>query len=121
MKNAIIGFILLVVLASLAPGQSSAPKSKWAKFEENKVHYYDTGGKQDKALIFVHGWTCNADFWKDSYSAFPRLRVIALDGIFCPIDRSRDESRENKAGGPRRAQHGHARHTAVLPALSAGP
>src|SRR5438874_10886686 len=79
MKKAIIGLVLLVVLASLTSGQSSAPKSRWTKFEKNKVHYYDVGGKQDKALIFVHGWTCNADFWKDSYSAFPGYRVIAID------------------------------------------
>src|SRR5205809_660617 len=79
MKKAIIGIVLLVALASIASGQSPAPRSRLAKFEDHKVHYYDVGGKQDKALIFIHGWTCNADFWKDSYSAFPHLRVIAID------------------------------------------
>jgi pimeloyl-ACP methyl ester carboxylesterase len=44
------------------------------------VHYYETGNRKSKnALIFIHCWTCNADFWKDSYNAFPAYRVIAID------------------------------------------
>lgn len=46
------------------------------------IHYYDIGNTKNKnALIFIHGWTCNADFWKDSYNAFPGYRVIAVDLI----------------------------------------
>jgi pimeloyl-ACP methyl ester carboxylesterase len=58
------------------------PKSHWAKFEKNKVHYYDIGGSKNKsALVLVHGWTCSADFWKENYNAFPGYRVIAIDLI----------------------------------------
>lgn len=47
-----------------------------------RIHYYDIGGnKNKKVLVFVHGWTCNADFWKENYNAFPGYRVIALDLI----------------------------------------
>ena len=61
---------------------AETPKSHWAAFDGNKIHYYDIGKAKNKnALIFVHGWTCNADFWKDSYSAFPGHRVIAVDLI----------------------------------------
>jgi pimeloyl-ACP methyl ester carboxylesterase len=69
---------LTLVLSAGLFGQ--APQSHWAKYEGSKIHYYDIGDRRSKnALIFVHGWTCNADFCCESYSAFPHYRVIALD------------------------------------------
>jgi len=70
----------LLIFAAIAFSQSQTPKSNWAKFDNNKVHYYDIGNRKNKdALIFIHGWTCNADFWKESVNAFPEYRVIATD------------------------------------------
>ena len=71
---------VLVLLAALC-ASAQQPKVQWAKFGGSKIRYYDTGGKKKDALVFVHGWTCNADFWKDSMNAFPGYRVIALDLI----------------------------------------
>ena len=74
----LLSLLVLIVAARWVQGQT--PKSEWAKYNGNKVHYYDIGNHKAKnALIFIHGWTCNADFWKDSYSAFPNYRVIAID------------------------------------------
>lgn len=73
---------VIFVMASAVPlfAQKPAVKSSWANYDGNKVHYYDVGNRKAKnALILIHGWTCNADFWKDSYSAFPNYRVIAID------------------------------------------
>jgi pimeloyl-ACP methyl ester carboxylesterase len=65
-----------------AAAYGRAPKSNWADFEGSRIHFYDIGNsKNRKALVFIHGWTCNADFWKDSYSSFPSYRIIALDLI----------------------------------------
>lgn len=56
------------------------PESKWANLDGVKIHYYDIGNQKAKnAIVFIHGWTCNADFWKDNYNAFPNYRAIALD------------------------------------------
>lgn len=54
------------------------PQSRFASFENNKVHYINSGAGET-ALIFIHGWTCNAEFWKRSYTAFRNIRVIAVD------------------------------------------
>jgi|GEM_PF-171390 len=54
------------------------PQSRFAMFENNKVHYLDVG-KGNTALIFIHGWTCNAEFWRGSYKAFKNIRVTAVD------------------------------------------
>lgn len=54
-------------------------KSHFAKFGTNKVHYL-TSGKGSQAVVFIHGWSCNASFWSDQISAFAdKARVIAID------------------------------------------
>ena len=68
--------VLLLLFAGAAQGAEL--KSRSARFGDTKVHYL-TGGKGNDALIFVHGWTCDAHFWSGQTSAFPSLRVIALD------------------------------------------
>ena len=73
-------FLILTASVSCLFAESAKPGSKWAKLDGNKIHYYDIGNKKaDNALVLIHGWTCNADFWKDSLNAFPGYRVIALD------------------------------------------
>lgn len=75
-------FLCLIVILTAVFAFAETPKSHWAMLDGNKIHYYDIGSAKNKnALIFVHGWTCNAGFWEDSYSAFPNYRVIAVDLI----------------------------------------
>lgn len=78
-RKILLGWLFVFVLATTA--FALEPKSGYADFDGNKVYYLDTGGKKKDAIVFIHGWTCNSDFWKDSVSAFPGRRVIALDLI----------------------------------------
>ena len=72
--------LFLVIFSLTSDTRAVRPASKWATLEGNKIHYYDIGSsKADNALVLEHGWTCNADFWKHNYDAFPGYRVIALD------------------------------------------
>jgi non-heme chloroperoxidase len=80
MNRSRIVFVMAFVLVLAAGVLAQTPKSSWAKYDKARVHYYDIGNHKAKnALILIHGWTCNADFWKDTYSAFPNYRVIAID------------------------------------------
>jgi len=74
-------FVFTLMLSMGAVYASSQiPKGHWTNFNGTRLHYYDIGNSRSKeALILVHCWTCRADLWKDSYSAFPQYRVIALD------------------------------------------
>lgn len=77
MRNHVLFVLLFVTLHAVVLAQ---PAEKWATFDGNKIRYYDVGdAKAKRALVFIHGWTCNADFWKESLNAFPQYRVIALD------------------------------------------
>ena len=81
MKN-LLFLALLLVFSATVFASNNAPKSNWTKFGENKIHYYDIGNtKQKSAVVFVHCWTCNNDFWRESMTAFPEMRVIAVDLI----------------------------------------
>lgn len=76
-KGAVILSLLSIMLFA-APAMSAELTSRFATFDGIKVHYR-TSGKGKEALIFVHGWTCNTDFWRGQTSAFTGTRVIAVD------------------------------------------
>jgi pimeloyl-ACP methyl ester carboxylesterase len=74
-------FVLFALLLLVtAPASSAEIESRFAKFNDTRVHYLSRG-KGDEALIFVHGWTCNAEFWRPQMNDFPGLRLIAVDLI----------------------------------------
>ncbi|MBI1761604.1 MAG: alpha/beta hydrolase [Acidobacteria bacterium] len=59
--------------------QTPKPQTRFANLDGLRVHY-DNYGKGNEALVFVHGWTCNATFWKANVPAFiGQTRVIAID------------------------------------------
>lgn len=54
-------------------------KSHFAKLGTNKVHYL-VAGKGSATIIVIHGWSCNAGFWREQVSAFAsHARVICID------------------------------------------
>lgn len=75
---------LSVMLCCLAVSSALAqtalkPQSRFAQLEGMRVHYQNYG-RGSEALIFIHGWTCNANFWKANVPAFiGATRVIAVD------------------------------------------
>ncbi len=75
-------FLLLAAICvltfSVAAQKVIVAKDRFADYGGVKVHYQDQG-KGKNALIFVHGWTCNMNFWKGQFTAFPGNRVIFLD------------------------------------------
>jgi pimeloyl-ACP methyl ester carboxylesterase len=57
----------------------SAAKSHFAPFGTNRVHYL-TAGKGRGVMVFVHGWSCNATFWREQEPAFAdKARLILID------------------------------------------
>jgi pimeloyl-ACP methyl ester carboxylesterase len=70
---------LLLCFAVSAFAQNK-PKEKFADFNGSRI-FYTNHGKGKDAIVFVHGWTCNSEFWNGQVSAFPNYRVIAVDLI----------------------------------------
>jgi pimeloyl-ACP methyl ester carboxylesterase len=74
-KQLLFATLLILLGAALAHGQI---QDRFAKFDGNRVHY-QISGKGGDALVFVHGWTCNANFWRGQNGDFSTRRIIAVD------------------------------------------
>lgn len=79
-----VGVVFAVVIVMCCGTQALAAGvgvgvERFAKLDGMRVRYVD-GGKGEEAVVFVHGWTCNAEFWRMQAPAFePKTRVLALD------------------------------------------
>ena len=74
-----IALALVLVTGSAGLAATVERKSHFATFGTNKVHYV-TAGKGDKALVFVHGWSGNQEFWREQVPAVgDKARVLLID------------------------------------------
>jgi len=76
-----LALVLLSAPALMAQGAkpASTEKSHFATLDGARIHY-QSYGKGREALVLIHGWTCNLDYWRDQVPDFAkRNRVIALD------------------------------------------
>lgn len=64
------------------PNPLDKAPSQFAKMGDSgdiKVHYKSLG-TGDTALVFVHGWTCNMNFWRYQVPVFDgKIRMIVID------------------------------------------
>ena len=67
---------------NLAAGADQKPvktESHFARMGTNRIHYL-TQGQGTNAIVFIHGWACNAGFWREQVPAFAdKARVVLLD------------------------------------------
>lgn len=73
--------LLALMLAPAAFAEKSAPKgkSRFTKLDGARIHYVNYG-KGREALVLIHGWTSNLEFWRDQIPDLAkRNRVIAID------------------------------------------
>lgn len=74
--------VLLTAAVGLAADQADpmakAP-SKFAKLGDLRIHYKNLGeGKT--AVVFIHGWSCDLNFWRDQVPALlGKARLILID------------------------------------------
>jgi pimeloyl-ACP methyl ester carboxylesterase len=53
--------------------------SHYAKLDTNRIRYVNLG-KGKETLVFVHGWSCNLDFWRFQVPALQdKARLILID------------------------------------------
>lgn len=85
--------LVLALIWSLAfavpatPAQEASTKAdkrttedwRWTKLDGARIRYMNHG-KGDDALVLIHGWTMNADNWRDQIPELSKhYRVIAMD------------------------------------------
>ena len=73
--------VFLALGGALAPAESPAQagRSLFADYNGARVYYQDLG-QGPRAVVFIHGWSCDHTFWKGQVPEISRqYRVIALD------------------------------------------
>ena len=74
--------LLTLLCISLLPGcggKTPVPQSHYADYNGHKVHY-QIEASGSKTIIFIHGWSCDREFWKYQIPAFTGdYRVILID------------------------------------------
>ncbi|MHC4951335.1 MAG: alpha/beta fold hydrolase [Planctomycetota bacterium] len=79
MKLQLLSALLCISLLPGCGGKNSAPQSHYADYNGHKVHY-QVEGSGDKTIVFIHGWSCDTEFWKYQTPAFKDdYRVILID------------------------------------------
>jgi pimeloyl-ACP methyl ester carboxylesterase len=80
-RRIVIALFATSILSGVALSQAkeTPPQDRFAKLDAMRVHYQNYGeGKE--AVVFIHGWSCNLNFWKANIPAFiNQSRVIAID------------------------------------------
>lgn len=73
--------VLVAILTGCASPKPASirEQSHLARFGTNRVHYI-TVGKGPVTVVFVHGWSCNAEFWREQVPALAdQARLILID------------------------------------------
>ena len=75
----VLCLLLLVATATAQKSADSQGKSRYASLDGTRI-YYKSYGKGPEALVLIHGWSCNLDYWRDQIPDLEkRSRVIAVD------------------------------------------
>lgn len=70
---------ILLLFAFVFPVQAQ-PKSEVITSADGVAIHYSVQGKGDPALVFVHCWACNRNFWEHQVAEFSKTnRVVTID------------------------------------------
>lgn len=76
---ALLSVLLLMTSAAAQKPENSQGESRSTSLDKTRIHY-KSYGKGSEALVLIHGWSCNLDYWRDQIPDFAkRNRVITLD------------------------------------------
>jgi pimeloyl-ACP methyl ester carboxylesterase len=71
---------LLLLLAFVVPSVQSKPESAVVNSSDGIPIHYSVAGKGDPALVFIHCWGCNRNFWENQVAEFSKTnRVVTID------------------------------------------
>src|SRR5260370_33484280 len=65
---------LCLMVFSFATGLLAAD----ARYDGSRVHY-ESYGKGQEAVVFIHGWTCDLTFWRGQAPVYEKRRALLVD------------------------------------------
>jgi len=74
----LLNLVLLLVFA--IPSVQSKPASEVVNASDGIPIHYSVAGKGEPALVFIHCWGCNRNFWDNQVAEFSKTnRVVTID------------------------------------------
>jgi len=71
--------IVLTILSFVLTGCSGDDENQVRSFDGVKISY-DVQGKGEPVLVFVHGWSCSSEYWKEQVAHFAKKhKVVTID------------------------------------------
>ena len=71
--------IVLALLSFVLTGCSGDDENQVRSFDGVKISY-DVQGKGEPVLVFVHGWSCSREYWKEQVAHFAKKhKVVTID------------------------------------------
>jgi pimeloyl-ACP methyl ester carboxylesterase len=71
--------IVLALLSFVLTGCSGDDENQVRSFDGVKISY-DVQGKGEPVLVFVHGWSCSREYWKEQAAHFAKKhKVVTID------------------------------------------
>ena len=71
--------VVLLLLSFVLAGCSGKDENQVHSFDGVKISY-DVQGTGQPVLVFVHGWSCSKEFWKEQVAHFARKhKVVTID------------------------------------------
>ena len=79
MRNITFVTLILATLFVLPPALLASPESTARSADGTPIHYF-ADGAGEPALVFIHGWSCDATYWDNQVPAFAaQHRVVRVD------------------------------------------
>ncbi len=79
MMKKLIFLLVLILTAGICPGQTSQKGYFYNTDDDNKM-YYESYGKGESAIVFIHGWSVTCRSWDDQIDFFKdKFKVILID------------------------------------------
>ena len=55
-------------------------ESHFARSGTNRIHYLTQGQGTTNSIVFIHGWACNAGFWREQVPVFQeKAKLVLID------------------------------------------
>ena len=73
-------FVCFVMVLVFGAMQAQAEWPRMAYSKDGTPISYDVCGEGEPALVFIHGWSCDARYWREQVPVFSKThRVVVLD------------------------------------------
>src|SRR5512145_1561556 len=78
LRRLIVCMVVLLLTIGMAKAQTEWPRVAFSK--DGTPVSYEVYGSGEPTLVFVHGWSCDARYWREQVPYFSKThRVVTLD------------------------------------------